>query len=185
MSTDPDARCIRVSGVEVGKFDDAKVIGEDATRDRIYFHPGWHGGEYGWINKSAIAFPEDFKPVRDWKEQSHWNLCDDYGCMVFDINQYGHFTASYTDNCSIINVEGKCPEYCPFSGAYYNPHCYDSGQVTKYRNIYQLQHKSGMLTYLIEIPNKGICWEETWHYFGSCWGPISWNGSRPEKVQDD
>lgn len=171
-------------GVQVGRFDEINVLEESGDRVRFSFHAAYHCPETGWIDRSAIAYPEDFQPVRDWKEQSHWNLCDKYGCMVFDINQYGHFTASYTDSCSIKDIKGKCPEYCPFSGAYDSPHCYDSGQVAKYRGIYQLQHKSGMLTYLLDVPGQGICWEESWHFFSSCQGPISWDNFDPKKVQE-
>jgi hypothetical protein len=161
-------------GVQIGRFDEIKIVGSDAQRYKFYFRSPPHQGGYGWVKKSDIAYPEDFKAVGEWTGQRHWNLCDDYGCTVIDVAGDGHFTANYADNCSIKDYRGKCPEYCPFTGRYDSPQCSGSGLMAAYRGIYRLQYKGGMLTYLITVNEASICWAEAWIYFKSCLGPISW-----------
>lgn len=170
----PGQICVEGVDISADRLDPVTVIGEKGDQYRFTVYWGWHGGRSGWVKKSDIAFEDDFKPVRDWTHQSHWNLCDDDGCMVFDIATNGHFAASYTASCTNKNSEGKCPEYCPFTQNYDSPHCYDSGQVTVYGDIYRLKHKSWIVTYLLTVEGQGICWSEAWLKFNSCQGPISW-----------
>lgn len=164
----PGGVCVEGVDIKAERFEPVVVVGEKGGRYRFRVSEGWHGGRYGWVEKSDIAYPEDFKPVTDWTAQSRWDLCDRYGCMIFDIASTGYFKASYTDNCSIKNLQGKCTEHCIFNGTYNSPQCFDSGQVMTYAGVYQLRGKAEIPTYLIPVAGKGLCWSDAWIFDHTC-----------------
>lgn len=167
----PGGICIEGIDIRADRFDPVTVVGEKGDQYRFLVSWGWHDGRYGWVKKSDIAFPEDFKPVQDWKYQAHWDLCEhDHSCFHLDIERDGRFTANYTDSCSVKNVfTGKCPDYCPLGEGNGSRDCRDTGQVMTYGGVYQVgSNKWSIMIYLIPVPGKGLCWSDSWASSHDC-----------------
>lgn len=142
----PGQMCVEGVEVRADRFEPVTVVGEKGDQYRFLVTWGWHGGRYGWVKKSDIAFPEDFKPVQRWTAARHWELClrsDD--CTAFDIEADGHFIARHIETCK-------------------SPDCNESGQLSEYEGIYQLRNTpdAGPINYLIPIEGKGLCWADAW-----------------------
>lgn len=138
--------CVEGVDVRAGSFEPVTVVGEKGDQYRFLVTWGWHGGRYGWVKKSDIAFPEDFKPVQHWTAAKHWELCfrsDD--CTDYDIVADGHFTSRHVETS-------------------------ESGQLTEYQGIYQFKNNPdlGPLNYLIPVEGKGLCWANAWMIDQSC-----------------
>ena len=148
----PGGMCVEGVDVRTDRFEPVTVVDEKGDRYRFLVTWGWHGGRYGWVKKSDIAFPEDFKPAQHWTAASHWELCigsDD--CTNYDIEADGHFTERHIKTCS----SGDCSQ---------------SGQLTEYQGIYQFQNNPdlGPLNYLIPVEGKGLCWAHAWMVDQKC-----------------
>lgn len=161
-------------GISIGRLDTVEIDKIQDDKVQVVSHNGWHADTHAWIRRSAIAFESDFKPVGQWMGDSHLRLCEQNGCYYYEIAPSGSYSVQYQDDCSIINIYGKCTYHCPFTGAYDDQDCRDSGQVIAFKDIYRLQNKSGYFDYLLAVPGQGICWAIELELHHSCTGMEWW-----------